>query len=81
MDMKEGHIRPLPTANSITAPPTATILFDTNKTKFVPKNQTTNFSSENFFNALRKYDLGPKPLFHLILHKIFPTVLLTTLNH
>jgi hypothetical protein len=57
MDMKEGHIRPLPTANSITAPPTATILFDTNKIKFVPKIKlptTTNFSSENFVNALRK---------------------------
>jgi hypothetical protein len=55
--MKEGHIRPLPTANSITAIPTETILFDTNKIKFVPKITLpiiTNFSSENFFNALRK---------------------------
>jgi hypothetical protein len=55
--MKDGHIRPLPTANNITAPTTATILFDTNKIKFVAKIKLpmmTNFSSENFFNALRK---------------------------
>ena len=55
--MKDGHIRPFPTANSITAPLTETILFDTNKIKFVPKIKLpmmTNFSSENFFNALRK---------------------------
>jgi hypothetical protein len=54
MDMKDGHIRPLPTANSIAAPPTETILFDTNKTKFVPKIKLpmmTNFSSENLFSA------------------------------
>src|SRR5215471_7961248 len=36
MDMKEGHIRPLPSANNITAPNTETRLFDANKTKFVP---------------------------------------------
>jgi hypothetical protein len=35
--MKEGHMRPLLTANSIIAQPTETILFDTNKIKFVPK--------------------------------------------
>ena len=28
-----------------------------------------------------RLDLEQEPLFHLILHKIFPTVLLTTLNH
>jgi hypothetical protein len=52
MDMKDGHIRPLPTTNGITAPPTETILFDTNKIKFVPKIKLptiTNFSSEIFF--------------------------------
>ena len=57
MDMKDGHIRPLPTANSTTAALTETILFDTNKIKFVPKIKLptiTNFYSENFFNALRK---------------------------
>jgi len=35
IDMKDGHIRPLPSANSITAPNTETRLFDANKTKFV----------------------------------------------
>lgn len=57
IDMKDGHIRPLPSANNITAPNTETRLFDANKTKFVPKimlPMMTNFSSENFFNALRK---------------------------
>ena len=52
MDMKEGHMRPLPAANSNTAAPTETILFDANKIKFVPKitlPTMTNFSSENFF--------------------------------
>ena len=51
MDMKEGHIRPLPTANDTHSPPIETILFDTNKIKFVPNIRlpiTTNFSSENF---------------------------------
>ena len=33
MDMKEGHMRPLPTANNITATLTEIILFDTNKIK------------------------------------------------
>jgi hypothetical protein len=36
IDIKGGHIRPLPTANKITAPYTNMILFDTNKIKFVP---------------------------------------------
>ena len=56
MDMKEGHIRPLPTANSITAPPMETILFDTNKIKFLQNHATNDdrLSSENFFNALRR---------------------------
>ena len=60
MDMKEGHMRPLPTANNITATLTEIILFDTNKIKFVPKIMLpimTNLSSENFFNALR--NTGP----------------------
>jgi hypothetical protein len=50
-------MRPLPSANKITAANTATMLFETNKTKFVPKiilPIITSFSSENFFNALRK---------------------------
>ena len=58
--MKDGHIRPLPSTNNITAPNTETRLFDANKTKFVPKimlPMMTSFSSENFFNALRK--IGP----------------------
>ena len=53
-------MRPLPIANNIIAQPTETILFDTNKIKFVPKiilPIITNFSSENFFNALR--ETGP----------------------
>jgi hypothetical protein len=53
MDMKDGHMRPLPSANNITAPNTETRLFDANKTKFVHKIMLpimTNFSSENFFN-------------------------------
>ena len=57
MDMKDGHMRPLPSANNITAPKTEIRLFDANKTKFIPKimlPMMTNFSSENFFNALRK---------------------------
>ena len=37
IDMKDGHIRPLPTANNTIAAPIETILFDTNKIKFVPK--------------------------------------------
>jgi hypothetical protein len=51
MDIKDGHMRPLPTANNSIVPLTETILFDTNKIKFVPKimlSIITNFSSENF---------------------------------
>lgn len=57
IDMKDGHMRPLPTANNTMAPPINTILLDTNKIKFVPKIMLpiiTNFSSGNLFNALRK---------------------------
>jgi hypothetical protein len=57
MDIKQGHIRPLPTANKITAAYIQIILSDTNNIKFVPKiilPTTTSFSSENFFSALRK---------------------------
>jgi hypothetical protein len=59
--MKDGHMRPLPTANNTIAALTETILFDTNKIKFVPKIMLpiiTNFSSENFLMLYAIQDLG-----------------------
>jgi hypothetical protein len=57
MDIKDGHIRPLPTANKIAAPYSKLVLLDTNKIKLVPKIMLpimTSYSSENIFKALCK---------------------------
>jgi hypothetical protein len=55
--MKDGHIRPLPSAKNMTATYAKAVLLATKRIKFIPKITLpiiTNFSSKNIWRAFRR---------------------------